>query len=172
MKSSSIDQTLTSCLSLSSWWWESCRPLNCQRWMWEAAQILMLNCICCQTKRRSLRLKFIGRLLSPASMRPSHLRWLKEKTQLFIIVFKSPQHSFVMFFLAVHVVKGGVHWAGGKDAGDDRVRLWPLLKTRRHWGCEDPHEQRGLQPVAAGVEGSAEGWEGGGVRGLGGMERI
>lgn len=74
--------------------------------------------------------------------------------------------SFVL-----HAVKGGVHWARGEDAGDDRVRLWPFLKTRRHRGCEDPHEQRGLQPVTAGVEGSAKGREGGGVRGLGGVER-
>ncbi len=60
------------------------------------------------------------------------------------------------------ILWGTVHWAGREDAGDDCVRLWPFLKTRCHWSCEDTDEQRGLQPVSAGVEGSAEGREGGG----------
>lgn len=78
--------------------------------------------------------------------------------------------SFYVLFPAC--VKGGIHWARGEDAGDDRVRLWPILKARRHRGCEDPHERRGLQPVTAGVEGSTKGREGGGVRGLGEGEEL
>lgn len=79
-------------------------------------------------------------------------------------------HSvFVSSTFDVHSV-GTIHRAGREDSCDDHLRLWPVLETRRHWSCEDTDEQCGLQPVSAGVEGSAEGGEGGGGRKLWGVE--
>lgn len=77
-----------------------------------------------------------------------------------IIQWQAGVHLLTSFFF---FPQGSIQWAGREDSGDDCLRFWPFLETRRHWSCENTHEQRGLQPVFTGVERPAEGREGGGL---------